>query len=409
MKVLFLTDNFPPEYNAPATRSFEHCREWIKLGAEVTVITCFPNFPMGKVFAGYRNRWKQTEYVEGIKVIRVWSFISANKGIFKRTLDFLSFAATAFLAGLTVKCDVIVATSPQFFTAISGCSLGFFRGKRWVMEVRDIWPESIKAVEAVDASWIISLLERLELFLYRAAWRIVVVTDSFKTNLTGRGIPVDKIFVIKNGVDLSAYTPRPKDRSLMQQNGLPDKFVIGYVGTHGLAHSLDFVLRSISKLEDDSFHFIFIGDGAEKSNLVKLAASLGLTNATFLDPVKKSQIPAYLSMVDVALVPLRKSTTFESVIPSKVFESVAMHIPILLGVNGETRSIVESYNAGIYFEPENQEDFLHKIRLIRNRLLGDPTFFVKGCSEMSRDFDRSVLATKMLSVLSMGFSSKTGN
>jgi len=400
MKIIFLTDNFPPEYNAPATRTYEHCREWVKQGAEVTVITCFPNFPTGRIFEGYKNQWKRTEYMDGIKVIRVWSFVSANRGTFKRSLDFLSFAVASFLCGLTIKCDLIVATSPQFFTAISGWVLGFFKRKKWVMEVRDIWPESIKAVEAVESNSIISLLEKIEIFLYKSAWKVIVVTDSFKANLIRRGIASNKIFVIKNGVDLSVYRPGERNRGLMHKLGIPDGFIIGYVGTHGLAHSLDFIIHSISKLKSGDFHFLFIGDGAEKNNLLKQAESLQLKNVTFLDPVKKSEISSYLSMMDIALVPLRKSSTFESVIPSKVFESVAMNIPILLGVNGETRSIVESYNSGIYFEPENELDFIEKLFLMRKKIKDDPTYFLSGCKRMSEDFNRSHLARRMLEVLS---------
>lgn len=400
MKILFVSDNFPPEYNAPATRTYEHCREWVKLGAEVTVITCFPNFPKGRVFEGYKNRWKQTEYIDGIRVIRVWSFISANTGTFKRSIDFLSFAITSFLSGLFVECDLVVATSPQFFSAVSGSGLGFFKRKKWVMEVRDIWPESIKAVEAVNSGWVISLLEKVELFLYRSADKIVVVTDSFKGNLVSRGIREEKIFVVKNGVDLSVYQPAPKNKGLMQRLHIPDKCIVGYVGTHGLAHSLDFILQCVHTLDDESFHFVFIGDGAEKNNLVNQARELKLKNVTFVDSVKKSEIASYLTMVDIALVPLRKSSTFESVIPSKVFESVAMNIPILLGVNGETRAIIESYNSGIYFEPENESDFIEKLRLMREIICKDPEYFDQGCQNMSFDFNRANLAKKMLQILS---------
>lgn len=400
MKILFLTDNFPPEFNAPANRTYEHCKEWVRLGAKVTVITCAPNFPSGKVYEGYRNDWKSSELVDGIQVIRVWSYISANKGFFKRTVDFISFAFTSFLAGLFIKTDVIIATSPQFFTAISGWALGFFRRKKWVMEVRDIWPESIKAVDAVKSIWIISFLEKIELFLYRSAHRIIVVTDSFKDNLASRGVFKEKIFVIKNGVDLSIYKPSPKNLDLKESLAIKDKFTIGYIGTHGLAHSLDFVVKSIYKLNDQSFHFIFIGDGAEKKNIVSLAQDLGLRNVTFIDPVKKSEIPKYLTAVDAALVPLKKSTTFESVIPSKVFESVAMNVPILLGVDGETRRIIESYHSGLYFEPENESDFIEKIKLIKNLTLNDSNAFSAGCQKMASDFDRKNLAKKMLEVLS---------
>src|SRR5690606_23133193 len=206
-------------------------------------------------------------YIDGIRVIRVWSFISANAGTFKRTVDFLSFAFTSFLAGLSCKCDLIVATSPQFFTAVSGCALGFFKRKPWVMEVRDIWPESIKAVQALNSNWAISILEKLELFLYRSTHKLIVVTDSFKENIAARGILADKIYVVKNGVDLSVFAPMPKDRELMRRLRIPEKVIVGYVGTHGLAHSLDFILSSVSKIKDDSFHFVFIGDGAEKENL----------------------------------------------------------------------------------------------------------------------------------------------
>lgn len=398
MKILFLTDNFPPEYNAPATRTYEHCKEWVRLGAEVTVITCFPNFPRGKIFEGYKNKWKEVEIIEGIRVIRVWSFISANQGTFKRTLDFLSFAATSILAGLRVRCDIIIATSPQFFTAVSGGALSFIKSKPWVMEVRDIWPESIKAVGAVKSLWVIAQLEKLELFLYRSARKIIVVTDSFKINLVGRGIDPAKIFVIKNGVDLSFFQPSQKNLELARTLQLEGKFVVGYIGTHGLAHSLDFIVQSISRLQDMSFHFLFIGDGAEKDHIMQISAGLKLQNVTFIDPVKKTEIDQYLALLDVALVPLKRSSTFESVIPSKIFETAAMNVPILLGVNGESRAIIERYNAGVYFEPENEEDFIAKLYSIRQNIQPS-NIFIAGCRKMADDFDRRKLARQMFDVL----------
>lgn len=400
MKILFLTDNFPPEFNAPASRTYEHCKEWVRKGAEVTVITCFPNFPTGRVYKGYKNNGKQTEFIEGIKVIRVWTFIAPNAGSFKRTIDFISFALTSFLCGLFVKCNLIVATSPQFFTAVSGCALSIFKNKPWVMEVRDLWPESIKAVEALKSGWMISLLEKVEISLYKHASKIIVVTDSFQQNLSGRGIRNEKIYVIKNGVDLSIFQPMDKNFMLLEQLKINNKFIVGYIGTHGLAHSLDFIIKCLSKIKDSSYHFIFIGDGAEKNNIMRSAEALGLTNVTFLDPVKKSEIKSYLSIIDVALVPLRRSPTFESVIPSKIFESVAMNIPILLGVNGESRSMIEFYNVGLYFEPENEIDFLEKLGSIRKLLEVNKSFFDAGCKNLAHDFDRKNLAQKMLSILS---------
>ena len=159
MKILFLTDNFPPEVNAPASRTYDHAREWVKAGHEVTVITCAPNFPKGKVYQGYKNKWRQEEVMDGIKVIRVWSYIAANKGFVKRTLDFISFSVTSFIAGLTQKTDLIVATSPQFFTALAGRTLSFWKRTPWVMEVRDLWPESIKTVGAMKDNAFIRYFE----------------------------------------------------------------------------------------------------------------------------------------------------------------------------------------------------------------------------------------------------------
>src|SRR5690606_27702758 len=206
MKVLFLTDNFVPETNAPATRTYEHCKEWVKQGVDVTIITCVPNFPKGKVFDGYKNKLIQKEVIDGIKVIRVWSYISANQGTVKRILDYVSFMVSSFLVGLFIKTDLIVATSPQFFTAISGRWLSFWKRKKWIMEVRDIWPESIKAVGAMKDSCLLRFFEFLECKMYKSAYKIVVVTDSFKNYLIDtHKIDSNKIGIVKNGVDLKKF------------------------------------------------------------------------------------------------------------------------------------------------------------------------------------------------------------
>ena len=207
MDILFLTDNFPPETNAPASRTFEHAREWVQAGHQVTIITCAPNFPKGEVFAGYRNRLWQSEMLDGIRVIRVWSYITANEGFAKRTLDYLSFMVSSFIASFLVrKVDLIIGTSPQFFTAVSAWGCSTFKRVPFVFELRDLWPESIKAVGAVKDSNFIQLFEALEMFLYRRAARIVSVTQSFKKNLVRRGIDGSKIDVVTNGVDLKRFS-----------------------------------------------------------------------------------------------------------------------------------------------------------------------------------------------------------
>lgn len=400
MRILFLTDNFPPEVNAPATRTYEHCKEWVSQGIEVTVITCNPNFPQGKVYDNYQNKIiPQRETIDGIKVIRVWSYISANKGFLKRTIDFISYAFMAFIVGLFVKTDLIIATSPQFFTAVSGRWLSFFKRRPWIMEVRDLWPESIKAVGAMKGdSFMYKMLERIEEKMYLSARQIVVVTDTFKKVISSRNIDPKKIHVIKNGVQLDQFSPKEKDAMLLQELQLENKFIFGYIGTHGMAHALDFILKCAQKIKDDSVHFIFLGDGAKKEELLKLKGELGLTNVTMLPFVPKSEITRYISILDVALVNLKKSDTFKTVIPSKIFENAAMKKPILLGVEGESKGIIEHYNAGICFEPENEKEFLSAV----HQLVNDQEKYLSyqdGCTILAQDFNRKNLANTMLNLL----------
>lgn len=399
MRLLFLTDNFPPEGNAPATRTYEHCKEWIKKGVEVTVITCAPNFPKGKVFEGYKNKLYQTETIDGIKVIRVWSYISANEGFIKRILDYISYAVMAFFAGLFVKTDLIVATSPQFFTAVAGNMLAFFKRKKWVFEVRDLWPESIIAVGAMKRSRAIRFLEWLEKKMYQSADHIVVVTDTFKRKISARGINPNKISVYKNSANLALFQPQPKDQSIETELGLKGKFVFAYIGTHGMAHGLSFVLESIKPLEEKypDIAFLFIGDGAEKGNLLKQAENLQLKNVVFVDSVPKTEVKRYLSVMDVALVNLKKSDTFLTVIPSKIFEAAAMEKPILLGLQGETQGIIEQYKAGVCFEPENVEDFHKGVEKIIQPQVYQSC--IEGTKNLVKDFDRKKVAQKMLDCL----------
>ncbi|MFK7932669.1 MAG: glycosyltransferase family 4 protein [Saprospiraceae bacterium] len=398
MKILFLTDNFPPESNAPANRTYEHALEWLKKGAEVTVITCAPNFPQGKVFAGYKNRLWQEEKIDGIRVIRVWSYMSGNLGVIRRTLDYISYAVTAFFAALFVKTDIIIATSPQFFTAISGFCTAFVKRKKWIMEVRDLWPESIKAVDAIKHPGVIHFLEKIELFLYRRADKIVVVTDAFKENISQRGIPKSKIEVVKNGVLLHQYEEIPKDEILLKTHALQDKFVIGYVGTHGMAHRLDFILNCAKNVTDPAIHFLFVGDGALRPKLLQQKEELQLKNATMLPSVSKVEVKRYISLFDVALVNLRKNTTFKTVIPSKIFENAAMGKPILLGLEGECMQLIQDYDAGPCFEPENETDFIEKVFLIKN----NPAQFHQyreGALNLARVFNREKFARDLLKII----------
>ncbi|GAB6194138.1 glycosyltransferase family 4 protein [Desulfocastanea catecholica] len=403
MHILFLTDNFPPEVNAPASRTFEHCREWVRLGHEVTVITCAPNFPKGKVYDGYRNKIWQAEEIDGVRVIRVWSYITANEGFVKRILDYQSFMVSATIAALFVrKPALVVSTSPQFFTACSGVVVSGLKRIPFVFELRDIWPESVKAVGAMGDSAVIRLLEKIELFLYRKADLIVSVTNSFKKTLISRGVDGKKIQVVTNGVDVSRYTPREKDAELLRQHDLEGKFVAGYIGTHGMAHALETVLEAAEKLmnndEGKDIRFILLGHGARKKELQKKAEEMNLDNVIFIDSVPKEEVVRYWSILDLSIIHLKNTPLFTTVIPSKLFECMGMGLPVLHGVTGESAEIVEKEGAGVVFEPENSDDLIEKLLELKNNS-EKYRALQKSCLAGAVKYDRGVLAEKMLHAL----------
>ena len=403
MHILFLSDNFPPEVNAPASRTFEHCREWVASGHRVTVITCAPNFPTGKVFEGYRNRLWQTEEVAGIRVIRVWTYITANEGFLRRILDYVSFMVSAVLGALFVRgVDVVIGTSPQFFTACAAYLVSRLKRIPWVFELRDLWPESIRAVGAMRASRVLDMLERVELFLYRKADAIVSVTHAFRDILVKRGIDGSKIHVVTNGVDATRFSPREKDAALLAELELEGKFVASYIGTHGMAHALDTILDAAilmkARADGDRFRFLLLGDGAHKARLVARAREEGIDNVLFVDTVPKDEVVRYWSILDASIVHLKRTELFTTVIPSKLFESMGMGVPILHGVLGESARIVEEEEVGIVFEPENEQALLEG--LLR---LGDDEQLLRRLRAngpiAAERFDRSALAGQMASLI----------
>ena len=400
MHILFLTDNFPPEGNAPATRTFEHAREWVDKGHKLTVISCAPNFPEGKVFEGYKNKWLSKQKIKGISVWRVKTYITANEGFIKRTIDFVSFMVSSLFFGLFVrKVDVVVGTSPQFFTVISAWALAKFKRVPFVFELRDIWPASITAVGAMQGSWIIRTLEKLELFLYRQADLIISVTHSFKSELQSRGVSADKIKVVLNGVDLSKYKPLPeKDKEFSEKYHLQGKFVAGYIGTHGLAHALDSIIEAAELLKaEDDIRVVFAGGGADRSRLERLVATRGLSNVVMIPRQPKENMQKIWSLCDVSLVSLKDTPLFSTVIPSKIFESMAMKIPIIISVpEGESTEIVRTEKSGLVIPPENSNSFVKAILKLEKdedlyRDLADNSLLAAS------KFNRKILALEMLS------------
>jgi glycosyltransferase involved in cell wall biosynthesis len=356
MKILFLTENFPPETNAAANRVHERARFWVGWGHDVTVITGAPNFPQGKLYEGYKNRWFHEEKISGVNVLRVKTFIAPNQGAFFRALDFVSFMFSGFAAGLVVKRpDVVVATSPQFLAAVAGWLISVFRKRPFVLELGDIWPASIIAVGAMKESALLRLMEKFERYLYRKSACVVAVTPAFKENLVGRGIDENKVAVVINGVDLAQFTPVERDDLLAAEWGLQDSFVVGYLGTHGMAHALGNVLDAAEILRDrPEIKFLFIGNGAERNQLIASARERRLENVVFIQPQPREMMPKAWGLCDLGLVHLKDTPVFSEVIPSKIFEAMAMKRPILIASpEGVASRLVLADGAGRWVPPEN--------------------------------------------------------
>ncbi len=403
MKIVFLSHYFPPEGNAPATRVFEMCRRWVRTGHEVTVITGVPNVPNGVVYEGYRNRLRQEETIHGIRVVRVWTHLAPNKGTVRRILNYLSFMISATLAGLFApRPDVVIATSPQFFCGWAGVLVSRLRRLPFILEIRDIWPESIVTVGALRGRGLVALLEWLEKRMYAAARHIVTVGDGYRERLQEKGVPPERISVVTNGVDPATFFPREPDAALRERYGLAGRFVCSYVGTIGMACGLDVVLRAAQRLKEkgrDSIRFLLVGDGAVRAELEQQARTAGLDEVVFAGLQPKPAIPAFLAVSDACLVHLHKRELFKTVLPSKILEAAAMEKPIILGVRGHAERLVREAGAGICIEPDNADELVAAVE----RLASDPELGKKmgraGRDHVRQHFNPDVLAAEYLALI----------
>jgi glycosyltransferase involved in cell wall biosynthesis len=364
VKILYASQYFPPEMGAPAARVHEMSREWVRLGHQVTVLTGFPNHPTGVIPSEYRGQWLRRDIVDGIQVVRVPIYAAANKGFAKRIANYLSFGASASAVGPFVaeRPDLVIATSPQFLTAIAGYWLSRLYRVPFVFEVRDLWPSSIVAVGAMPAtSPVVKALEQIELFLYRAASHVVVVTESFVDEICARGIDRSRISVITNGVDLDLFRPGSREEACVRL-GLPPGFIATYVGTHGMAHGLGMVLDAAPRLAADGITLLLVGEGAEKANLKERAAREGIKNVIFWDQRPRNEIADVYTAANVCLVLLRGKQLFKTVIPSKIFEFMGAGRAIHTTVDGESRAIIERAGAGVFSPPEDVEAFVATLR-----------------------------------------------
>ena len=403
MRILFFTHYFPPEVNAPASRTYDNTRRWVAAGHEVIVITCAPNCPNGVVYEGYKNKLYQREIMDGIDVRRVWTYIAANEGTVRRILNYVSYMVSSFLVSLTVKRpDIIIATSPQFFCGWAGVLSSFFRRVPFVLEIRDIWPESIVAVGALGNKHLVRFLEWLERIMYSSAGHIVTVGDGYQQRLQEKGVAENRISVVMNGINRELFKPRCPDEELKREYGIDGKFVCSYSGTIGMACGLEVVLEAAQVLKNRGINdivFMLIGDGASRKDIEAQARKKQLDNVISTGRQPKDKMPGFLSISDVCFVHLRKTDLFKTVMPSKIFEAAGMAKPIINGVEGYAAEFIKKAGAGINIEPENSDEFIEALLLLHNNASLCETYGNAGREYVIDNFDRDRLAMDYLEII----------
>jgi glycosyltransferase involved in cell wall biosynthesis len=370
MKIAYLCQYFLPEIGAPSARVSELSSAWVELGHEVTVITGLPNHPTGLVPPKYRRVIFRKERLDGIEVWRNWLYATPNEGFIKKTLSHVSFMlSSALLSTPRLQgFDVLIVSSPTFFCVLTAWFMSNMRRVPFVFEVRDLWPGIFVELGVLKNRLVIRLLECVEMFLYRSASRVVVVTESFANNLRNRGVPDAKIMTITNGVDANFFTPCASENSVRRDHGLNGKFIVLYIGAHGISHALGRILDAAELTADDSeICWVFVGEGAEKAHLIARAREKGLSNVRFIPGQPRILMPAWYAACDVALVPLRNIPLFEAFIPSKMFEIMACGRPIIGSVQGEARRILDASGGAVTVEPEDANGIAAAVRCLKSQ------------------------------------------
>jgi glycosyltransferase involved in cell wall biosynthesis len=410
MKILYVSQYFPPEMGAPSARAAELSRHWAAAGHDVTVLTGFPNHPTGVVPPEYRDKFRRLiahEQTDGVNVVRTWLLPFPNRKAYERMLNYSSFCASAATTGLFLsRPDVVIASSPQLLVAVSGWWLAQWKRVPFVFEVRDLWPESLAAVGMSDGNSLLHRsLARIAGFLYSHADRIVVVAPAFEDYLVEHWrVPREKISVIENGVETELFAPEPfsaEAAALRKELDAEGKFVVSYIGTMGMAHGLETIIAAAVQLQttNPEIVFLMLGEGAEKEHIVALAQQRGLNNLRFVDQQPRERIPAYISASDVCLVPLKKTDLFKTVIPTKMLEFMSCARPVILGVDGQARAILEEARGGLVIEPENSDALVSAIRYLTANREAGLELGQNGRGYIVRKFSRSNTAEKYILVL----------
>jgi glycosyltransferase involved in cell wall biosynthesis len=402
MRILLVTHYFPPEIGAPQARLSELSRYWAEAGEEVTVLTGMPNHPTGVVPDAYRGHLRLEEQVDGYRVLRTWLYPTPNEGIVKKTLGHVSFMVTSVLLGepRTRPVDVVVVSSPTFFSIFSAWVLARVRRARLVVEIRDLWPAIFVELGVLTNRRLIRLLERLELWAYRTADEVVVVSEGFRDDLVRRGVPGDKVHTIRNGVDLERFTPTaaapPEARTRVGAG--PGDLLVLYIGAHGISHGLGSVLDAAELLAGEPIHVALVGEGAEKEGLLRRRDELGLTNVTMLPGVPRDEVVDLVAAADVCLVPLRDVPLFSTFIPSKIFELFGAGKAVVGAVTGEPASILRDGGA-VVVAPEDPAALADAVRALGADPARRAEMGRRGRRFVEEHFDRRALAAAYLEVL----------
>jgi glycosyltransferase involved in cell wall biosynthesis len=402
VRIAYVSHYFVPEIAAPSVRLRGFGRHWAASGHQVTVLTGFPNHPTGVIPPEYRGRLMQRERIDGICVVRSWLYATPNRGFALKTLGHLSFMVTAVALGLPRlgPVDVVIASSPTFFTAISAWFISRIRRVPMVFEVRDLWPAVFVDLGVLKNQMLINALEAVELFLYRQAAAVVPVTEAFRRAIIQRGIPAEKVHVIPNGADIETFRPDVDGRPMRERLGLQDKFVVSYTGSHGISHGLSSVLDAAALHRDRSdIVYLLVGEGAEKEVLQAKRDHLGLENVHMLPHQPQELMPQLYAASDVCLVPLRDVPIFETFVPSKLFEILAMGRPIIGSVRGEARSILERSGGALLVPPEDPAALASAIDTLQTDPARRAAMGQSGRAFLEANYSHAALADRYLEVL----------
>ena len=406
MNIQFIGQYFPPEMGALASRASELAEIWAEAGQQVTVLTGFPNYPSGEVPEEYRDKLRRIvfqETVNNYRVVRTWLTTLSNDKAYARILGYISFFISSLITGIFLsKSDVIIASSPPLTVGMSGWLISKIKCTPFVLEIRDLWPDSITASGASkEGSLLVRILRWMALFLYQNSDCLVVVSPAFEKELVDRhGIHPELINIIPNGVKLDSFILDPFI-PLRQELFKENDFVVSYIGNYGWAQGLQTVLEAAEKLQKSNpeIQFLFIGGGADEDRLKSSAIEKYLTNIRFIPQQPKDTIPKYIQISDVCLVPLRDAPVFETVIPSKMLEFMAGSKPIILGVRGQAQLILEEARAGISIPPQDPEALVDAIMSLYQDSDLRQGLGKNGRKYIQKNFKRELLAESYLELL----------